>query len=144
MLLLSTCMVQEGQFSAEQRVALEAALKAVAKQHVGSDATLAVAWRPVPKGSGYSAGKPSTSSLVQLSVPDGFGQASREAIMHDVNERWCAITGQTPYQLMVSVPDQSAARELLKGMLAEVPLSQKPGLILDHVKQLARSVAAGR
>ena len=144
MLLLSTCMVQEGQFSSEQRTALEAALKDVVKKRVGSKAMLAVAWRPVPKGSGYSAGKPSTSSLVQLSVPDGFSQASREEIMRDVNGRWCAITGQTPYQLMVSVPDQSAARKLLKGMLAEVPLSQKPGLIVDHLKQLARSVAMGR
>ena len=144
MLLLSTCMVQEGRISDGQKVALEAALKTTVRDHVGGDAKLAVAWMTVPAGSGYSAGKPSTSSLVQLSVPDGFPQDSRAALMHEVSDRWCALTGQTKYELMVSVPDRKAAQRLLKGMLSEVPLAQKPALLTNHVSQLVRSVVSGR
>lgn len=142
MLLLSTCMVQEGRIPPEQRATLERALKTAITDHVGPDAKLAVAWMTVPAGSGYSAGKPSTSSLVQLSVPDGFPQQSRAALMHDVNDRWCTITGQSPYDLVVSVPDRKAAQRMLKGMLAEVPLGQKPKLLANHVTQLVRSAAA--
>lgn len=144
MLLLSTCMVQEGRIPDDQRATLEGALKTAIRDHVGDDARLAVAWMTVPAGSGYSAGKPSTSSLVQLSVPDGFPQPARAALMHDVNDRWCAITGQSPYELMVSVPDRKAAQRMLKGMLEEVPLGQKPKLLTNHITQLVRSFAAGR
>ena len=56
MLLMSTCMVQEGRVPAEQRVLLESALKTAARDHVGSTTRLAVAWVTVPSGSGYSAG----------------------------------------------------------------------------------------
>ena len=144
MLLLSTCMVQEGRISAELKTSLESALKTAVRDHVGDDAKLAVAWLTVPSGSGYSAGKPSTSSLVQLSVPDGFSQDSRAALMHDVSVRWCTISGQTKYEVMVSVPDRSAAQRLLKGMLSEVPLGQKPALLTNHVSQLVRSFVARR
>lgn len=141
MLLMSTCMVQEGRVPAEQRVLLESALKTAARDHVGSTTRLAVAWVTVPSGSGYSAGKPSTSSLVQLGVPDGFAQASREALMRDVNDRWCMITGQTPYEVMVSATDQTAGRKLLKGILQQVPLSQKPRVLANHLVQSIRSLA---
>ncbi len=142
MLLLSTCMVQEGQISDEQKASLERALKTAIGDHVGPEAKLAVAWMTVPKGSGYSAGEPSRSSLVQLSVPDGFSQSARAALMHDVNDRWCAITGQSKYELMVSVPDRKAAQRMLRGMLNQVPLTQKPKLLAGHVTQLVRSATA--
>lgn len=142
MLLLSTCMVQEGQIPDEQKATLEGALKTAIRDHVGAEAKLAVAWMTVPPGSGYSAGKASTSSLVQLSVPDGFPQGSRAALMHDVNDRWCAITGQSKYDVVLSVPDRKAAQKMMKGMLNQVPLAQKPKLLASHVTQLVRSAAA--
>ena len=144
MLLLSTCMVQEGRLSDDQKAKLEGALKTAIREHVGADAKLAVAWMTIPPGSGYSAGKPSTSSLVQLSVPDGFPQRSRAALMHEVSERWCAVSDQSKFELMVSVPDRTAAQRLLKGMLSEVPLGQKPALLANHVSQLVRSFVASR
>ena len=86
MLLLSTCMVQDGQLPTDEHLdALEHALKTVVRDHVGPKARLAVAWMTIPKGSAYSAGKPSTSSVVQVGVPDGFNQSAREALMHDVS-----------------------------------------------------------
>ena len=142
MLLLSTCMVQEGQIPADQRAALEKAMKTAVRDHVGPEAKLAVAWMTVPVGSGYSAGKRSTSSLVQLSVPDGFDQPARAALMHDVNDLWCAITGQSAYELLISAPDRQVAQKTLKGMLSQVPLAQKPKLLTNHISQLVRSAAA--
>jgi len=144
MMLLSTCMVQEGQLPTdEQRDELEHALKTVVRDHVGPKARLAVAWMTIPKGSAYSAGKPSTSSLVQVGVPDGFNQSAREALMHDVNDRWCAITGQTPFELLVGAMDQTAGRQAVKGILGQIPLAQKPRFLKDYLTHAIRSLARG-
>ena len=141
MLLTSTCMVQEGRIPDGQRRELEAALKDSVRDHVGPSARLAVAWLTVPRGSGYAAGKPSKSSIVQVGVPDGFDQSKREALMHDLNDRWCRITGQTPFELLLGVTDQTTGRATIKTLLAEIPLMQKPRFLAEYLPQAIRSLA---
>jgi len=119
-------------------------LKAAIKHHVGPRARLAVAWIVVPEGSWYAAGRLSTSSIAQVGVPDGFEPSARAALMRDINARWCAITGQDPKQLMVSAPDRTAARHLMMGMLAQVPIRQKPRVVAHHVLEIARSLVLAR
>lgn len=144
MLLTSTCMVQDGRVPEGQRRELEAALKGAVRDHVGPKARLAITWMTIRRGSGYAAGKPSTSSLVQVGVPDGFSQPTREALMHDVNERWCGITGQTPFELLVSAMDQTAGRRMVGAIFGQIPLNQKPKFLKDHLPQAIRSLAGGR
>lgn len=103
-----------------------------------------VAWLTIPPGSGYAAGKPSRSLLVQVGVPDGFEQAAREALMHELNERICQVTGQTPFELMISATDQTAGRRMIKTMFAQIPLSQKPKFLMDHVPRAIRGMLAAR
>lgn len=144
MLLTATCIVQEGRVADQQRPELEAELKDSVRTHVGHEARLAVAWLTIPRGSGYAAGRPSTSSLLQVTVPDGFDQSAREALMHDVNDRWCRITGQSPFELLIGATDKTAGRAVIKSLVDQIPLRQKPRFITDYAKQAIGSLARGR
>jgi len=144
MLLTATCIVQEGRIADEQRSELEAALKDAIGTHVGPGARLAVAWMTVARGSGYSAGRPSTSSLLQVAVPDGFDQTAREALMHDVSDRWCRITGQSPFELLIGATDKTPGRVVIRTLVDQIPLRQKPGFIIDYAKQAIGSLARGQ
>ena len=144
MLLLSTCFTQAAQVSSIQRRTLQRVLSAAIERHVGVDARLAVVWITVPAGSGYSAGRPSRSSIVQVSVPDEFDQIARVSLMREISERWCEVTGQAPAELMVGAPDRSAARALLAGLLAEIPLLQKPRVLGHYASQLVRGLLVAR
>lgn len=143
MLLMSTCMVQEGRIPDGQRPELEAALKDAVRRHVGPKARLAVAWLTIPRGSGYAAGRPSTSSLVQVAVPDGFDQSAREALMHDVNDGWCRITGQSPFELLIGATDQTPGRAVIKSLVGQIPLRQKPRFLVSYARQAISSLARG-
>ena len=134
-------MVQEGRVPEEQRPSLEAALKEAVRSHVGPDARVAVAWLTIPRGSGYAAGKPSTSSLLQVAVPDGFDQAAREALMHQLNESWCRITGQSPFEVLIGATDKTPGRVVIKTLIEQIPLRQKPRFIVNYAKQAIASLA---
>jgi hypothetical protein len=140
-LLTATCIVQEGRIPDAQRPALEVALKEAVRTHVGPDARLAVAWLTIPRGSGYAAGKPSTSSMVQVAVPDGFDQALREALMHQVNESWCRISGQSPFELLIGATDKTPGRAVIKSLVQQIPLRHKPRFVADYAKQAITSLA---
>ena len=140
MLLTATCIVQEGRIPNERRSALEAALKEAVRTHVGAEARLAVAWLTVPRGSGYAAGKPSSSSMVQVAVPDGFDQSAREALMHQINESWCRISGQSPFELLIGATDKTPGRAVIKSLVSQIPLRQKPRFIVDYAKQAITSL----
>ncbi len=141
MLLTATCMVQEGRIPSEQRPALESALKKAVRTHVGPEARLTVAWLTIPRGSGYAAGKPSTSSMVQIAVPDGFDQTAREALMRQVNDRWCHITRQSPFELLIGATDKTPGRAVIKSLVEQIPLRKKPRFIADYAKQAITSLA---
>jgi hypothetical protein len=143
MLLMSTCMVQEGRIPDGQRPELESALKDAVRRHVGPKARLAVAWITIPRGSGYAAGKPSTSSMVRVTVPDGFDQSAREALMHDVNDHWCRITGQSPFELLIGATDQTPGRAVIKSLVGQIPLRHKPRFLVSYARQAVSSLARG-
>ena len=144
MLLTATCIVQEGCVPDHQRPELEATLKDAVRTHVGDDARLAVAWLTIPRGSGYAAGRPSTSSLVQVAVPDGFDQAAREALMHDLNDRWCRLTGQSPFELLIGATDKTPGRVVIKSLAQQIPLRNKPRFFIDYASQAIGSLARSR
>ena len=133
-------MVQEGRIPDAQRPALEAALKGAVRAHVGPDARLAVAWLTIPRGSGYAAGKPSTSSMVQVAVPDGFDQDARAALMNEVNDSWCRISGQSPFELLIGATDKTQGRAVIRSLVQQIPFRQKPRFIADYAKQAIMSL----
>lgn len=141
MLLTATCIVQEGRIPETQRPALESALKEAVRTHVGPEARLAVAWLTIPRGSGYAAGEPSTSSMVQVAVPDGFDQPTREALMRQINQSWCHISGQSPFELLIGATDKTPGRAVIKSLVRQIPLLQKPRFVADYARQAITSLA---
>jgi hypothetical protein len=56
-------------------------------------AEIEIRWVTVRKGFGFTAGKPSTSSLIARSVPADLGDAERAAFMRRVCDLWQEVTG---------------------------------------------------
>ena len=100
------CMVQEGQVADRMRARLVEGL-----QRLGAETFTEVAeeveirWITIPKGFGFTAGKPSTSSLIARSVPTGFGDAERTAFMTRVSRLWQEVTGCHPDEVVVTTLD---------------------------------------
>jgi hypothetical protein len=99
-------MVQEGQTADKSRTRLTEGLQRLGAETFGEVAAeVEVRWVAVPKGFGFTAGKPSTSSLIARSVPTGFSDAARAAFMTRVSDFWQQITGCDPDEVVVTTLD---------------------------------------
>jgi len=88
------CLVQEGQAADRARDALAEGLRRIDVECFGDDpAATEIQWRPVRAGFGYTAGEPSTSSLVIRSVPVGLGFEARERFLRRVCSLFETVTG---------------------------------------------------
>jgi hypothetical protein len=100
------CLIQEGQRADRRRAELEDGLRRIGQDAFGDDpADSQVAWTVVRRGFAWTAGEPSTSSLVIRSVPPGLPLAQREAFMHRVCELWERVTGCSTNEIVVTAWD---------------------------------------
>lgn len=100
------CIIQEGQEADRKREALAAGLRAIGVECFGDDpAATEISWRPVAKDFGWTAGEPSTSSLVIRSVPVGFPPDEREAFMRRVCDLFENVTGCSINEIVVTAWD---------------------------------------
>ena len=84
------CLVQEGQISPEQRAGLEAKLRDFSTK-LGSPAE--VRWGEIASGSGYTATKPSTTSVVVLTADTALDQPARVELLHELVDFWTKGSG---------------------------------------------------
>jgi hypothetical protein len=99
-------MVQEGQAAEAKRTALEQGLRRIGQECFGDDpAAVAVEWRTVRRGFGFTAGEPSTSSLVIRSVPVGLPIDERERFLRRVCELFETETGCHTDEVVVTAWD---------------------------------------
>ena len=85
------CLVQEGQIANDIRDRLSAGIKdIVVSNDLGED--VSIAWVVIPRGQGWTAGKPSTSSVVTLTSPP-IEQTHRENVLTKLCDFWTATTG---------------------------------------------------
>jgi phenylpyruvate tautomerase PptA (4-oxalocrotonate tautomerase family) len=97
------CMVQEGQVADERRDRLAEGLTRLAAETFGdAPSEVEIRWVPIPKGFGFTAGKPSTSSLIARSVPTDFSDEARVAFMRRVSDLWRDVTGCHPDEVVVT------------------------------------------
>lgn len=96
------CMVQEGQAAAGLRERLGDGLMRLATETFGDDAGVDIGWVVVPEGFGFTAGKPSTSSLIARSVPTGYPDDARVVFMRKVSDLWLEVTGCDPDEVVVT------------------------------------------
>jgi phenylpyruvate tautomerase PptA (4-oxalocrotonate tautomerase family) len=100
------CMVQEGQVADRSRDRLAAGLQRLAAETFGDvpDA-IEIRWITIASGFGFTAGKPSTSSLIVRSAPPGFDDGERARFMTRVTELWQAVTECQPDEVVVTTLD---------------------------------------
>jgi len=100
------CMVQEGQIPERSRDGLADGLKRLAAETFGDvPAEVEIRWVTIREGFGFTAGKPSTSSLIVRSVPMEFTDDERSAFMRRVSDLWQQVTGCHPDEVVVTTLD---------------------------------------
>ena len=100
------CIVQEDQTPDRSREALAEGLRRIGQQAFGDDpADCEITWNVVKKGFGWTAGEPSTSSIVVRSVPVGLPPERREAFMRRVCDLWERETGCSIEEIVVTAWD---------------------------------------
>ncbi len=101
-----TCIIQQGQNPARKQAELAEGLKRIGRELLGDSAAGAeIAWVSVPEGFGFTAGVPSTSTLVVRSVPVGFPDDEREALLTRVCNLWTEVVGCTKDEIVVTAFD---------------------------------------
>lgn len=101
-----TCLVQEGQISDAQQAALRAGMTEFAKRSFGSEPQ--INWITVPKGSGFTEAKPSTSVLVMMTADRSLPPSEREPLLRELCDIWMDGTGKSMNEVVTVVNDPRA------------------------------------
>ena len=100
------CVIQEGQTADRQRQALAAGLRKIGQASFGdAPSQLEISWMVVRRGFAWTAGEPSTSSIVVRSVPVGLPLEQREGFMRKVCALWESVTGCSTNEIVVTAWD---------------------------------------
>ena len=102
-MIKSTCLVQAGQISAENEAALRAGLDAFTQARFG--APVEISWTAIPQGSGFTARKPSTTSVVALRAVAPLEQPQREALLKELCDLWLRELKCSPDEVVGVISD---------------------------------------
>ncbi len=97
------CLVQEGQTPDALREKLVENLNTFSQTSFGEQAD--VYWQTVSQGSGYTAAKPSTSSIVSVTAPRPLTQEERVPLLQEICEIWMNETGCSINEVVASIID---------------------------------------
>ena len=99
-------MIQEGQEPERRREALAAGLARIGRECFDDGSTPdEVRFVTIPRGFAWTAGEPSTSSLVIRSVRPGLALAERERFLRAVCDLWVDETGCSIEEIVVTAWD---------------------------------------
>ncbi|MGF1599085.1 MAG: 4-oxalocrotonate tautomerase family protein [Acidimicrobiales bacterium] len=100
------CLVNGG-IDDDARARVEAGLAGVAHEHLGIDpASVSIEFIVVPEGRWYTAGRPSTASMVLGTVPVGTDQETRVAVLGAMARAFSDATGADVDEVMVVAADR--------------------------------------
>ena len=100
------CVIQQGQSADAHRSELELGLRRIGQESFGDDpAATRIAWTVVPRGMAWTAGEPSSSSIVIRSVPPGLPLPEREAFLRRVCALFERVTGCSADEVVVTAWD---------------------------------------
>ena len=97
------CIVQAGQVSAETEAKLRSSLSAFAERAFGEPAQ--INWRVVPEFSGFTAAKPSTTSVISMAANRPVPQPERAALLKEMCELWIGETKRTIDEMLGVISD---------------------------------------
>ena len=101
------CVIQEQQGPDQNRDNLAVALNAYSEEFL--DDSLSVNWLTVPKGNGFTAGKPSTASVVSLTAKEPLTQDRREVLLRELVTMWTKETGCFVDEVVAVIADPAQA-----------------------------------
>ena len=100
------CMIQQGQEAERRKVALGEGLRRLGERAFGDDpGAVEIDWVTVGKGFAWTAGEPSTSSVVIRSVPVGLAGERRERFLRSVCDLWVEQTGCSQDEIVAAAWD---------------------------------------
>lgn len=100
-----SCVVQAGQISAETEAALRAGLSEFTQKAFGQPAE--ISWLAVPEKNGFTAGQPSTSSIVSIRPNVALSKAERDPLLHELCAIWARETQCTLNEIVGVIPNPS-------------------------------------
>lgn len=98
-----TCIVQEGQAPDQNKETLQAALSGFTTAALGEASQ--VSWIPVAAGSGFTEGKPSTSSIVSMTAASSLSADHRESLLRELVALWTDETGCSVDEIVAVIAD---------------------------------------
>ena len=90
-MIMCNCVVQAGQISAESEAVLRANLNDFAERSFGAPAE--INWIAIPERSGFTAGNPSTSSVISMRANAPVAGVDREPLLRELCAIWTDETG---------------------------------------------------
>ena len=98
-----TCIVQEGQSPDLQKGKMENLLNQFTTASFGQAAK--VVWIPIAPGNGFTAGEPSTSSVVSMTSSKPLSAEHRESLLRELVALWTKATGSTIDEIVAVIAD---------------------------------------
>ena len=105
MTLQCTCLVQEGQAPDHHPDDLTAALSDFVSRSFEREVN--INWIRVATGCGFTAGEPSTSSIVSMTAPTALEQPTRETLLRQLCDLWMEQTGCSLNEIVAVINDPS-------------------------------------
>lgn len=106
-MIRTTCLVAAEQTSEATEAALRSQLAAFTQRAFGAPPQ--INWIIVPAGSGFTAGKPSTASVVSIRATEPLEQTTREALLRELSNFWMAETQCSHDELVAVISDPATA-----------------------------------
>ncbi len=100
---LCGCIIQEGKIPESKIELLERGLTEISSRYFGTSAD--IAWTTVAPGNGWTAGEPSSTSLVVMYVPPGLDQAVRTTLLEAICDLWTGNTGCSISEIVATARD---------------------------------------
>ena len=98
-----TCIVQAGQTPDQNKEKLQSVLSSFSSESFAEGAQ--IAWIPVPAGSGYTEGKPSSSSIVSITANKILSAGEREVLLRELAGLWTRNTGCSMDEIVAVIAD---------------------------------------
>lgn len=102
-MITCTCIVQAGQIPAATEATLRANLNDFAERAFGEPAD--ITWRAIPARSGFTAAKPSTSSIISMTASEPVPQPRRAALLKEMCELWVRETHRSLNEVVGVISD---------------------------------------
>ena len=97
------CVVQEGQEPDRRKSEILGLLNSFTNSSFGLQAQ--VSWVPVAAGSGFTAGNPSTSSVVAMTADSPLDSDRRENLLREFVDQWTKQTGCSIDEIVAVISD---------------------------------------